>query len=237
MRMNMPDRWLGQAPDGKKFAGALLAGLLLEIAALVLILPHLAKQPPPAQVQAVVKITIVAPPAPKPPPPAPKPPPPKPVVPPQPVAPPKPLPPPPPRPAARHVLRHVEPQRPLPPQPVQPPAVPAPPASPPLPVISQGQVDMFRLAMRAAVQAVADQVYPNGVQQGGAPVVSFDYRDGVVSDIALMTSCGYARLDAAAMQAVRIAHYPPEPDDFHGQTESVTVTVIFHAAAPTVDGD
>jgi protein TonB len=98
-------------------------------------------------------------------------------------------------------------------------------------------VDLFRLAMRAAVQSVADQVYPNGVQQGGAPVVSFDYKNGVISNIALVTSSGFARLDAAAMQAVRIAPYPPEPDEFHGQAESVTVTVIFRAAVPSVDGD
>ena len=80
--MNTPQPWLDQAPDHKNFAAAAAAGLLLELAALALLLPMLATQPPPAQIAAPVKITIIAPPAPKPPPPAPKPPP-KPVTPPQ----------------------------------------------------------------------------------------------------------------------------------------------------------
>jgi protein TonB len=239
MLMSTPEKWLNQAPDGKKFSAAILAGLLLEAGILLLVLPHLMKQPPPAQIPATVKITIVAPPAPKPPPPTLKPPPPKPVTPPQPVTPPKPLPPPPPRPAAHHTVHHVVPPRPLPPPPqvIPPPVPPTPPAPPQPPAISQGEVDLFRLAMRAAVQAVADQVYPSAAHEAGEPVVSFVYHDGIVSNIALVASCGYPLLDAAAMQAVRIAHYPPEPDDFHGQAESVSVAVIFRAAASSVDGD
>jgi len=241
MLMNTPQKWLNQAPDGKKFAAAILAGLLLELGGLALVLTHLAKPPPPAQIPATVRITIVAPPAPKPPPPQPTPP--KPVTPPQPITPPKPLLPPPPRPlprpVAQHVIHHVVPPRPLlpPPKVIQPPTPPTPPAPPQPAVISQGAVDMFRLAMRAAVQAVADQVYPSAAHEAGAPVVSFVYDNGIVSNIALVTSCGFPLLDAAAMQAVRIAHYPPAPDEFHGQAETVTVAVIFRPAAASVDGD
>ncbi len=39
------------------------------------------------------------------------------------------------------------------------------------------------------------------------------------------------------MQAVRIAHYPPEPADFHGQTEQVEVLVIFQVAETSSDED
>jgi protein TonB len=228
--------WLNQAPDGKKFAAALGLGLLLELAALGLMLPLLAQPPPPAQTPAPIKLTIVAPPAPKPPPPTPKPLPPKPVTPPQPVTP---LPPP--RPVAQHIIHHVVPPRPVPPpKTVQPPPqLQAPP--PPQPAApSQGQVDLFRLEMKAAVQAVANSVYPQSAQmqhETGVPEVRFVYLDGVVSDIALAQSCGYPLLDEAAMQAVRIAHYPPEPENFNGQAETVTVSVIFQMAASTVDGD
>ncbi len=238
--MNMPDMWLNQAPDGRRFAAAIGLGLLLEVAALGLTLRLAAHQPPPAQLPSPVKITIIAPPAPKPPPPQPVPPPPQP-VPPQPVTPPRPVPPPP-RPAAHHVVRHVVPPRPVPPPPqvVQPPQPVAPPA-PPRPVPpSMGEVDLFRLAMRQAVQAVANDVYPPGAanaHESGAPQISFTYLDGAVSDIAVARSSGYPLLDAAAMQAVRIAHYPPEPADFHGQAERITVAVIFQLAAPSVDAD
>ncbi len=94
--------------------------------------------------------------------------------------------------------------------------------------------------MKQAVQAVANEVYPQAAQMAhetGQPQVSFTYLDGMVSNVALVQSCGYPLLDAAAMQAVRIAHYPPAPENFHGQTVSVTVSVIFQMAAPTVDGD
>ena len=240
--MNRPETWLTQAPDGKKFAASLGLGLLLELAALLVLVPIFAPRPPPAQVPAPIKLTIVAPPVPKPPPPTPKPPPPKPVTPPQPVAPPKPLPPPPPRVVARHIIHHVVPQRPAPPPPPPPQVVqpPPPPAPPQPPVLSQGEVDMFRLQMKAAVQAVADQVYPDSARMAnetGEPKISFVYLDGVVSDIALVQSCGYPLLDAAAEQAVRIAHYPPEPADFHGQAETVIVSVIFQLTAPSVDSD
>lgn len=243
MRMNKPQSWLNQAPDHKKFAAAIMAGLLLELAALALLLPLLAKPAPPAQVVAPVKITIIAPPAPKPPPPTPKPPPPKPVTPPQPVAPPKPLPPPPPRPVAQHIIHHAVPPRPLPPPPkaVQPPPQPQTPPPPPQPApLSQGEVDLFRLAMHQAVQAVADRVYPRAAQdanEAGTAEVQFTYENGVVTNITLAHTSGYPLLDAAALEGARIAQYPAPPANFAGRTCYVTVDMTFRPAAPTVDGD
>ena len=239
--MNTPDMWLTQAPDNKRFALAIGAGLLLELAVLGLALPMFTHQPPPAQVPAPVKLTIVAPPVPKPPPPAPKPPPPKTVTPPQHVAPPK-LPPPPPRAVHHNIIHHVVPPRPAPPPPpaVQPPPPQTPPAPPQPPVLSQGAVDLFRLAMRQAVQSVANEVYPQAAQMAhetGTPEVTFTFVNGVVTDISLAASSGYPLLDAAAMQAARIAQYPAPPPGFAGRTCYVRVMVNFVLAAPSVDGD
>ncbi|MDE1895976.1 MAG: energy transducer TonB [Rhodospirillales bacterium] len=232
---------------------ALGIGLLLEVVALGVLLPSLARhQPPPALQQSVIKISVQA--APKPP--APKPPPPKPVVPPKPVPvppPPKPVPapalpkpppvPPPPRPAEHTVPRHIEPPRPATPPPPKPVAQPVPP-TPPVPALppapSLGQVDAFRVAMRNAVQVVANEVYPAAAQmahESGTPEVSFIYRNGVVTDIALAQSSGYPLLDDAALRAARIAHYPPPPSGFAGRTYTVTVAVIFQMAAPSMDAD
>lgn len=108
------------------------------------------------------------------------------------------------------------------------------------PAPSLGEVDQFRSAMRGAVQGVANQVYPQAAQMAhetGAPEVSFTYCNGVVTDIALARSSGFPLLDAAAMQAARIAHYPLPPSGFAGRTYTVTVAVIFQMAAPNVDGD
>lgn len=235
--MSTVDPW--QTADNRRFLAALGAGLLVELAALGLALPVLSHQHPPANRPAVVQLSIATPPpAPKPPPPAPKPPPPQPKPPPptpQPVTPPKPLPPPPPRPATHHIM-HSVPPRPQPPPPKAPPPTPPAPRLPPAP--SAGQVDQFREAMREAVQAVAGEVYPQEAQfanETGAPLVSFNYRDGEASDITLAQSCGIPLLDKAALQAARLAHFPLPPPDFAGKTYSVTVAVIFKLNAG--DGD
>ncbi len=245
--MNAPETWLASPQDGRRFMAAIGIGLLVELAALALVLPVLSQQQPPARQQAVVKISIQAAPQPPkpPPPPAPKPPTPQPPQP-QPVAPPKPVPPPAPRPAPHHVEHHSAPPRPVPPPKAAPPVpqtqpappVPQTPPAPPAP--SQGEMDQFRAAMRDAVQGVANEVYPQAAQMAhetGAPEVSFTYCNGVVTNIALAHSSGFPLLDAAAMQAARIAHYPPPPSGFTGRTYTVTVGVIFRMAAPSVDGD
>ncbi|EKM98426.1 energy transducer TonB, partial [Acidocella sp. MX-AZ02] len=102
------------------------------------------------------------------------------------------------------------------------------------PAPSQGEVDAFRLAMRNAVQGVANRVYPQAAQmarEGGTPEITFTYRNGVVSDIALAHSSGFPLLDQAALQAARIAHYPPPPAGFSGRVYDVTVVVIFRPGA------
>ena len=251
--MNFAGNWTVPGQETRRFMVAAGIGLLLEGAILGLLLPSLARQqPPPALKQSVIKISVQAP-APKPPPPAPKPPPPKPVVPPTPAplppppkpipAPPRPMPPPPPRPAQHVVPRHIVPPRPAPPPPPKPVAQPVQP-TPPVPVLppapSLGQLDVFRAQMINAVQAVANEVYPQAAQmahESGTPEVNFIYRNDAVVDITLARSSGYPLLDDAAMQAARIAHFPPPPAGFEGRTYIVTVRVIFQAAAPSMDAD
>ncbi|HTJ89004.1 MAG TPA: TonB family protein [Acidocella sp.] len=252
--------------DGRRFAVALGIGLVLELGGLALLLPAMSHKETPATVAAPVKLSIVAPaPAPKPPPvpkPAPKPVPPKPVTPPpppKPVTPPPPplpmappLPPPPPRPVAHHFIRHVAPPRkytppvphqPQPPQPQpqpRPPVAQTPPPPPAPPAPTGGQVDAFSAAIKRALQAHANQVYPQAAQMAGetgAPQLTFTYLNGVVTGITLTRSSGYPLLDKAALEDARIASYPPPPQGFQGRTYHITVTVTFQMAAPDVDGD
>jgi protein TonB len=243
--------WTNPPPDGKRFAAAMGIGLLLEVTAVLALVTVIAKPPPPSDTPTVVKLTIVAPAPPKPPTPKPKPvpPPPKPVPPPpppppQPVAPPLPLPPPPPiaRPK-QHVFRHyIKPKIQTPPPVIQPPIQPVPPAPapPPAPAApSAGELDIFRAAMRRAVQSVANSVYPDAAKmanEAGTPYVSFTYTDGVVTNIQLAQSSGYPLLDQAALEAARAAQYPLPPAGLP-KDYSVTVAVEFVLAAPDVDGD
>jgi protein TonB len=242
----MNSEWLSQKGDSSRFALAIGAGLLLEIGALLLVMPLMAQHENPAVAPSPVKLSIIAaaPTPPPPTPPKPTPTPPKPVTPPPPtpVAPPQPMPPPPPpRPAVHHQLvRHTPPPPPVPQPVVQQPPTPAPPppAAPAAP--TGGQVDAFRAAIKSAVQSVADQVYPQAAQMAhetGMPEVTFTYLNGAVTNVALTQSSGYPLLDAAAMQAVRIAPYPAPPEAFANRAYSWTVAVIFRLAAPSIDAD
>jgi protein TonB len=247
------DPWLNPPADGRRFAAALAAGLLLEAAALMLLIPVMTHQEAPSETPAPIKLSVVAP-APKPPPtpPPPKPLPPLPVIPAPPVPPPPPLPvaPPmlPPPPVARPAqhIRHYEPPHPpppvtppdiTPPQPQTPPPPPTPPA-PPAP--TGGQVDAFAAAMKRALQAHADEVYPQAAQlahETGAPELTFTYLNGQVSNIAISRSSGFPMLDQAALECARIASYPAPPKGFEGRTYTITVSVIFRGAGEDYSGD
>jgi periplasmic protein TonB len=115
---------------------------------------------------------------------------------------------------------------------------PPPPAAPPAP--TGGQVDAFSAAIKRALQAHANQVYPQAAQMAhemGEPQLTFTYLNGVVTDISLTRSSGFPLLDAAALQDARIAAYPPPPQGFEGRTYHITVTVTFQMAAPEIDAD
>lgn len=249
--MSARENWADRSSGNGEFALSLAAGLALVLAVAALLLPLVKKPAPPAQIAAPVRLSIAAPapkplpPAPKPPPPAAKPPPPaphppppmpKPVIPPPPPRP-VPAPRPPPRPAVHHPIVHHAPPpaprpavpKPLPPQPVSPPPAPAPP--------SAGQVNLFRDAVRRAVQQVANQVYPQTAQESGTVEITIDYLDGRVLGVSLARSSGFPLLDAAALRAGRIAHYPPPPPDFAGRVFPWTIAIIFRAAPQSIGAD
>lgn len=249
--------WLTDRADGRRFAAAFAAGLALELAVLAVALPILTHQRPPSDKQSqVVKLSIEqptpVPPAPPPPKPVPK------IVPPKPVITPPPLPPPPPLPVApqiplpviplqpSHVARHLEHVRPVqPPPPVTPPPVqqtpptptpPPPPTAPSAP--SAGELDLFKAAMRRAVQdAAVDPSSAEMAHESGIVRVAFTYQDGAVSGIQLVTSCGFPLLDDAAVAAARNAAYPPEPAGMAGKPYAIVVDVIFRPQAADIDGD
>lgn len=243
-----PDHWTAP-PDRRNFAAALGVGLLIEVAAVALLLPTLNRPQPPAEIKAPVRLTIQVPappkpPAPKPPPPQPqpqpKPPPPqpKPPLPPPPKPVPMPLPPPPPVPAPRprpypvHRVIHHPPVTP-PPRPV--PVTPPPPPAPAPP--SAGQVDLFRAAIRRAVEQVANSVYPPTGREAGQVSITIDYLNGREISVRLAQSSGFPVLDEAALKAGRIAHYPPPPPAFANHVYSCTIKIIFRPAAPSFDAD
>jgi protein TonB len=146
------------------------------------------------------------------------------------------------RPAAH--IRHDEPPHPRPPitppvQDVPPqPQTPPPPPTPPAP--TGGQVDAFAAAIKRALQAHANEVYPQSAQlahQTGAPELTFTYLNGQVSNIALARSSGFPLLDEAALQDARISSYPPPPKGFEGRTYTITVNVEFRLGGEDFSGD
>ena len=76
----------------------------------------------------------------------------------------------------------------------------------------------FEARMTSAIDAA--KVYPkiallNGEQ--GVVTVSFDYIDGVVSDVHVEKSSGYHSIDDSAIKAVLRAALPPKPAEVVGQ--------------------
>ncbi len=140
-----------------------------------------------------------------------------------------PNPPPPPPPPPRNVPTPQPPQpQPLsevPPIPTPiptPNAVPVqPPSPPPIPTSRPPNQDSimaeFQASMRAAIDAA--KVYPKeAVMAGetGTVTVSFDYVNGVVSNIHVDRSSGSRAIDKSAMQAVQKAAMPPKPAELAG---------------------
>lgn len=110
-------------------------------------------------------------------------------------------------------------------------SVPSPTAQPvqPLPPLQRFQpsTDLAAEFAGRMLQAINDQkVYPKApLLQGitGETVVSFDYLDGVASNIHVDRSSGSHELDAAAVEAVQRAVLPSKPAELAGLTH-----FIFH---------
>ncbi|MBN2690660.1 MAG: energy transducer TonB [Burkholderiaceae bacterium] len=234
--------------DGKRWPLAALAALLLEVAligAVVWWSRHPASPPPPPPVQIVLEAPkpapkTVAPPTPKPPEPKPVPKPiPKPVVKPLPKpivhkAPPKPVQPPTPTPAPQPTPKVEAPPAPAPDtkpaMPVAAPTHPAPPSppAPPAPDVASIKAT-FEAELRSAIQAAVR--YPQAakmMQLTGKTLVGFDFRDGAISHLRVLTSSGADLLDHAALDAVRNAPYPTTPQALQGKSMAFTIWVRFH---------
>jgi periplasmic protein TonB len=188
-----------------------------------------AETPPPTPEPPPVAET--QPPPPEPPPPAvipkpePPPPPPKPVV-------HKPVvkPPPPPRPPQPVRELPQPPQLPLPmprlaPAPAQTAAIPVPPAPHPAPFVSAG----YRAALSAWLES--HKRYPDSARsrgEEGRAVLRFRVdRAGRVLNYAVVSSTGYADLDASIDAMMRGAAMPPFPADMTASDVEVSVTVRF----------
>jgi protein TonB len=149
-----------------------------------------------------------------------------------------PNPPPPPPPPPRNVPTPQPPQpQPLsevPPIPTPiptPNAVPVqPPSPPPIPTSRPTNPDsiMSEFAASALAAINAQKVYPKeAVMAGetGETVVSFDYVNGVVSNIHVDKGSGSRALDKAAVAAVQKAALPPKPAELAGVSH-----FVFHIA-------
>lgn len=110
-------------------------------------------------------------------------------------------------------------------QPVQPPSLPPVPGQRP-----QASADLAAGFSRAMLGAIDEQkVYPKiSVLRGetGDAVVSFDYVDGVVSNLHLDKSSGSRALDMAALEAVQRAVLPPKPAELAG-LQHFAFTLVF----------
>ena len=112
-------------------------------------------------------------------------------------------------------------------------AIPSPtaqPLQPPLPPQTAGQpsqasADLVTEFGAGMLRAINDQkVYPKAALlkgETGEAVVSFDYVDGVVSNIHVDRSSGFHDLDAAAVQAVQKAALPAKPAELVNLTHFV----------------
>ncbi len=226
---------------------AALAALVLETLLVLVVAASLPRHSPPEP--EVVPVTLSFPALPETPPePAPPeakpapPPPPKPAAPP----PPKPVPTPP-KPVRHRVVRRRAPRpvREPVPQPAPEPIVaaapqadtlpaPAPPAPPAPPSVDPSVQASFEDRVRAAVQASVRYPYAARLARlSGRARVAFVYLDAQASRVRLATSSGSDLLDAAALQAVSAAQYPPPPRSFAGKSLRFEIWVRFNLTTST----
>jgi len=100
---------------------------------------------------------------------------------------------------------------------------PSPPSPPPVPVqnpVNTANIEAeFMSACKAAIEQQALGHYPvDAIKQGetGTVKVSFDYVNGVVSNIKVDRSSGSRSLDRGATAAVQSASCPPKPAELAG---------------------
>ncbi len=127
-------------------------------------------------------------------------------------------------------MRPLPARKPAPPRRAQPlprlASTPAPRLPSPAPE-NPHATDTLKGRIRLAVQAALR--YPESARdlgEQGRALVGFDYRDRSVSNVRILVGSGNGRLDAAALETVREADYPP-PGRFAGRTLLLAVWVNF----------
>lgn len=106
--------------------------------------------------------------------------------------------------------------------PVQPPSPPPVPTS--KPVNQDTLMAEFQASMKAAIDAA--KVYPKEAilaGETGTVTISFDYVNGVVSNIKIDKSSGSRPIDRSAITAVQKAALPPKPAELVGVGHFVVV--------------
>jgi protein TonB len=112
-------------------------------------------------------------------------------------------------------------------EPPPPPVAPAPPP-PPSHEVAPAVEELLKSQMQAAVQA--EWRYPNAakiLKLSGECRLTFDYRDGRVTNARIAESAGHSALDAAALEALAAAKMPLPPPEMAGHTYNTIITIYF----------
>jgi|SRR5579863_4084734 len=93
--------------------------------------------------------------------------------------------------------------------------------------VQQNTKQEFVTELKEAVIAARQFPKLEPAGQEGTPVVSFDYLNGVISNIRLEKTCGVRGLDRAALAAVEHAAHPNMPSVLKDLTLHVVIPVPF----------
>lgn len=133
----------------------------------------------------------------------------------------------------RPTVREPAPQAPAPAVVETPPVVATPTAfsappvvTPPLPLVPAGPSAEYIAKVRAAVKAVV--IYPPAAKTlklRGRVRVEFKLRDGIASQVRIITGSGIGMLDRAALQSVQDAVFPAPPAASQGKEEAYQIWI------------
>ncbi len=98
------------------------------------------------------------------------------------------------------------------------------------PELKQFGTSIHEAIARASI--VPKHVWIFGSKGTGIVKVSFDYLDGKVNNVKIVKSSGDKYEDAAAIQAVKVANYPPTPDLYKGQSMRFFITLKYPSISP-----
>lgn len=97
------------------------------------------------------------------------------------------------------------------------------------PVDSSPKADFIR---KIKIAVINTNITPPDLNVLGGVRVSFDYLDGVASNVKLEHSSGNSGLDKTALSQVAKTEYPKVPTDLKGQTLHISLDIYFPPDAP-----